>query len=675
MNNSSSSSKLFITCALPYANGPNHLGHMRSTYIPADIYARYNRMKGKDVLFVCATDEHGTPIAVQAEKEGIPPIQLASRNYELIKKDLESCDISFNYFSRTTDPLHYEISQNFFLKLYEKNCIYPQTIEQLYCPDCERFLPDRYVEGICPQCNAEGARGDHCEVCGRHLEPVELVEPSCLICDSKPEIRKSDQYYFRLSNFQEQLKEVIENNHELPSNVRNYALQWINEGLKDWILTRDMDWGIPVPLDDSEGKIIYVWGEAFLGYISSAVQWARRNNKEWKPYWDDGSVHFIGKDIIYHHSIFWQALLMAYGCKLPYNIIAGEYLSLEGRKMSTSKNWVVWVADFVEKFDPDLLRYYLVANAPLTRDTDFSWDDFQRRVNDELADVVGNFMHRTFTFTHRFFNGKVPQPGSLNEYDLEVEGQIKKTPEIVGQHIENFDFRGGLKEIVRLAKTGNKYFNDQEPWKTVKSDPERAATCLYICNQLAKVISIIITPYLPNKAAKMREILQLKEIDVDDTGANPILKWDESSVFIEVGRSIAKAKPIFKKIEDKTIAKEKDALYRNLEENNAMEDLISIEDFAKIQLKTGKIIDAEKIKGSHKLLKLMVDVEEKKLQIVAGLGEKYSPEEIINQKVIVLVNLKPAKLFGIKSEGMVLAAEDSLCLLSAPDADIGEGIR
>jgi methionyl-tRNA synthetase len=632
-------------------------------------------MKGKDVLFVCATDEHGTPIAVQAEKEGIQPIEVASRNYELIKKDLESCDISFNNFSRTSDPLHYEISQNFFLKLYEKNCIYPKTIEQLYCPQCERFLPDRYVEGTCPQCNAEGARGDHCETCGRHLEPVQLIEPSCLLCNSQPEIRKSDQYYFRLSHFQEQLKEVMENNHELPSNVRNYALQWINEGLKDWILTRDMDWGIPVPLDDTEGKIIYVWGEAFLGYISSAVQWARRNNKKWKPYWDDQTVHFIGKDIIYHHSIFWQAFLLAYGCKLPYNIVAGEYLSLEGRKMSTSKNWVIWVADFVEKFEPDLLRYYLVANAPLTRDTDFSWDDFQRRVNDELADVVGNFMHRTFTFTHRFFNGKIPQPGPLNEYDQEVEKQIKETPERVGQHIENFDFREGLKEIVRLAKIGNKYFNDQEPWKTVKSDPKQAGTCLYLCNQLAKVISIIITPYLPNKAAQMREILQLNQIDVDDTGIVPILKWDESEVFMEVGTPIAKAKPLFKKIEDKTIAKEKDALYKNLEENESMEDLISIEDFAKINLKVGKIIGAEKVKGSDKLLKLMVDVKDKKLQIVAGLATKYSPEEITNQKVIVLVNLKPAKLFGIKSEGMVLAAEDSLCLLTAPDADIGEGIR
>jgi len=662
---SEDSNKVFITCALPYANGPCHLGHLRSTYIPADIYARYHRMKGTDVLFVCATDEHGTPIAVQAEKEGVSPLDVATRNWELIRRDLELSDISFDNFSRTTDPLHYEISQNFFLDLYQKDCIYPKTIKQLYCSQCERFLPDRYVEGTCPHCGGEGARGDHCETCGRHLEPVQLVEPHCLICDSEPEVRESEQYYFRLSHFQDKLKEVIEINPVLPANVRNYAMQWINEGLKDWILTRDMDWGIPVPLDDAEGKIIYVWGEAFLGYISSAAQWSRRENKAWKPYWDDRAVHFIGKDIIYHHSIFWQAMLLAHDCELPYNIVAGEYLSLEGRKMSTSKNWVIWASDFMEKFHADLLRYYLVANAPLTRDTDFSWDDFQRRVNDELADVVGNFMHRTFSFTHRFFQGVLPEPGSYNEMDLELVEEINTTPGRVAECIENFDFREGLKEIVKLAKLGNKYFNDQEPWKTVKEESDRAATTLYLCNQLAKVISMVITPYLPSKSREMREILGLEDN----------LKWEESAEFLAPGTSISKAKPLFAKIDDKVIAQEKETLYKNLEEKETMDDLISIDDFAKLDLRVGKIIGAEKVKGSDKLLKLMVDVKDKQLQVVAGLATKYSPEEILNKKVIILVNLKPAKLFGIKSEGMVLAAGDSSTLLTAPDATIGEGIR
>ncbi len=666
---SKDSNKVFITCALPYANGPCHLGHLRSTYIPADIYARYHRMKGKDVLLVCATDEHGTPIAVQAEKEGVSPLDVATRNYELIRRDLELADISFDNFSRTTDPLHYEISQNFFLDLYNKNFIYPKTIQQLYCPECERFLPDRYVEGTCPHCNAEGARGDHCETCGRHLEPVQLVEPRCLICNSEPEVRESEQYYFRLSHFQENLKQTIENNTEFPANVRNYALQWINEGLKDWILTRDMDWGIPVPLDGAEGKIIYVWGEAFLGYISSAAQWARRENTPWEPYWNDRAVHFIGKDIIYHHSIFWQAMLMAYGCKLPYNIVAGEYLSLEGRKMSTSKNWVIWAADFMEKFDADLLRYYLVANAPLTRDTDFSWDDFQRRVNDELADVVGNFMHRTFSFTHRFFQGEIPEPGSFNDYDQRVQKEIVETPGRVGVHIENFDFREGLKDVIKLAKLGNKYFNDQEPWKTVKEEGDRASTTIYLCNQIAKVISIIISPYLPSKAVKMRDILGLG----DDNGDN--FNWDDAAEPLASGTQISKAKPLFAKIDDDVISKEKDSLYKNLEETEVMDDLISIDDFVKLDLRVGKVMGAEKVKGSDKLLKLMVDVKDKQLQVVAGLATKYSPEDILNQKVIVLVNLQPAKLFGIKSEGMVLAAGDSLSLLTAPDATIGEKIQ
>jgi methionyl-tRNA synthetase len=358
-------------------------------------------------------------------------------------------------------------------------------------------------------------------------------------------------------------------------------------------------------------------------------------------------------------------MLLAHDCELPYNIVAGEYLSLEGRKMSTSKNWVIWASDFMEKFHADLLRYYLVANAPLTRDTDFSWDDFQRRVNDELADVVGNFMHRTFSFTHRFFQGVLPEPGSYNEMDLELVEEINTTPGRVAECIENFDFREGLKEIVKLAKLGNKYFNDQEPWKTVKEESDRAATTLYLCNQLAKVISMVITPYLPSKSQEMREILGLEDN----------LKWEESAEFLAPGTSISKAKPLFAKIDDKVIAQEKETLYKNLEEKETMDDLISIDDFAKLDLRVGKIIGAEKVKGSDKLLKLMVDVKDKQLQVVAGLATKYSPEEILNKKVIILVNLKPAKLFGIKSEGMVLAAGDSSTLLTAPDATIGEGIR
>ncbi|MBZ9571498.1 methionine--tRNA ligase [Methanobrevibacter sp. TMH8] len=687
-------SKIFISCALPYANGPCHLGHLRSTYIPADIYARYNRMKGNDVLLVCATDEHGTPIAVKADKEGKKPIEIAKRYHDMIAKDLESCDISLDSFTRTTDKIHYKIAQDFFLDLYGKNLIYEKEIKQLYCENCEKFLPDRYVEGICPHCDSERARGDHCESCGRHLEPTDLINPKCLTCGHTPIIKESKHYFFRLSNFQKSIEEYINSNNSMPANVKNYAKNWLKEGLNDWILSRDMSWGIPIPLEGAEGKILYVWGEAFLGYISSAAQWSRKTGEKWEDYWNDTALHFIGKDIIYHHALFWTSLLEGYGCRLPTNIIAGEYLSLEGRKMSTSQNWVIWVADFVKKYDSDLLRYYLTINAPLNKDTDFSWDDFGRRINDELADVLGNFLHRTFTFTKKFFNSKVPEYKNPNDDDRAFEVDIEEIPNTVGQLIEEFKFREGLVEIIKIAKKGNKYFNDQEPWKAVKEDEERAANCLYLSNQLAKTLAILLKPYIPNKAEKIANIMNIPT----DT------EWNDSKLYLEVGHEINKAKPLFKKIEEETLEKEKEDLYKNLEdeentddnnkgnidtnndENNGknnnkndkgvenMSDQITIDDFAKMDIRIGQILEAEKIEGSNKLLKLKVDVKEKEIQVVAGIGTRYSPEELIERKVVVLVNLPPAKLFGVKSEGMILAT-DSAALLTPDESEVGERIR
>lgn len=655
-----------MTSALNYANGPIHLGHLRSTYIPADIYARYNRMKMTDVLFVGATDEHGTPIAVRAEASGKSPKEIADKYHKLIKDDLDLCNISFDYFSRTTDPPHYEISQKFFLKLYEKGYIYEKMIKQPYCHECERFLPDRYVEGTCPYCKGE-ARGDHCEVCGRHLEPTQLEEPACLICNSTPEIKESKHYFFKLSHFEEYVKGWIDENKDLPPNVRNYALGWIEDGLKDWILTRDMEWGIPVPLDEAKGKVLYVWVDALIGYLSSAAQWSKKENTPWIDYWNDKSVHFIGKDIIYHHSIFWPAMLHGYGCKPPSNVVAGGFLSLEGQKMSTSKNWVIWASEFLEKYDSDILRYYLTVNAPLSRDTDFSWDDFQRRVNDELADVLGNFLHRTFSFTNRFFEGEIPEPSEMDEYDEEFKERIKAIPDIVSEFIENYNFREGLIEIIRTAKFANKYFNDKEPWKAVKENPQQAANCLYLCIQLAKTLAVLLNPYLPIKAPKIAEIMNLEGFET--------FKWENAAEFVDIGHKISKPKPLFKKIDDDIIKKEKEELYNNLKDDENMKNIISIEDFAKIDLRIGEIIGAERVEGSDNLLKLKVDIKEKKLQIVAGLAKKYSPEEITGQKVVVLVNLKPAKLFGIKSEGMILATSDNLSVLRAENAEIGEKIK
>ena len=645
-------------------------------------------MAGNEVLMVCATDEHGTPIAVKADAEGKKPIEVAKRYHDMIAEDIRSCDISLDNFTRTTDELHYKISQDFFKYLYDKGLIYEETIQQLYCENCEKFLPDRYVEGICPVCGAE-ARGDHCEVCGRALDPIELVEPKCLTCGNTPVIRDSTQYFFKLSHFQKQLEEYIATNEYLPPNVRNYAQNWLKEGLQDWIMTRDMKWGIPVPLEGAEGKVIYVWGEAFIGYISSAAQWSRKSGKPWEDYWAGHVVHFIGKDIIYHHSLFWPAMLLGHDCKLPDDIFAGEFLSLEGRKMSTSKNWVIWVADFVKDFDSDLLRYYLTINAPLNKDTDFSWDEFQRRINDELADVIGNFLHRTFTFTNKFFDGKVPEYKNPSEADLEFEQAIKELPDKVGELISDMKFREGLVEIILTAKKGNKYFNDQEPWKAVNEDMEKASNCLYLSNQLCKAMAILLKPYIPNKADAICDIIN---IPTENT-------WDDAKVFLETGHEINKAKPLFKKIEDKVIEEQKEKLYKNLEDsetgskdkddkkdskkdkknekeskdNNEGEkmDLISIDDFAKVEIRIGKIVECEKIEKSNKLLKTQIDIGEKTIQVVAGLGKRYAPEDLVGKKVPVVTNLKPAKLMGEKSEGMIMATE-SAAILTPDDCEIGE---
>ena len=661
-------SKIFISCALPYANGPCHLGHIRSTYLPADIYARYNRMIGNDVLMVCATDEHGTPIAVKADKENKKPIEISKRYHDMIVSDVESMNISLDNFTRTTDEAHYELAQNFFKSLYDNGYIYREDIQQLYCPNCNKFLPDRYVEGLCPVCGSE-ARGDHCEKCGKALNPTELDEPHCITCGTTPVIKDTFQYAFKLSEFEDALLEYITSNDNLPANVKNYATNWLKEGLTDWILTRDMDWGIPVPLDEAKGKVLYVWIEAFLGYISSASQWSKQSGRKWEEYWNDYVVHFIGKDIIYHHSIFWPGLLKAYGCKLPDMIYAGEFLSLEGEKMSTSKNWVIWIADFVKDYEPDLLRYYLTINAPLNKDSDFSWDDFQRRNNDELADVIGNFLHRTFVFTKKQFDSKVPEYANPTAEDEDFKSAIDALPDKAGEYIANYEFREALLEIFKVAKKGNKYFNDAEPWKAVKEDKAKAANCLYLSNQLAKTLAYMLKPFLPTKADKIAEIMNLGSLD----------NWEDAKAYLPTGHVINKAKPLFKKIEDKEIEAQKAKLKENLteSEDETMSDLVTIDQFDEFVIKIGEVKEAEKIEKSDKLLKLQVDLgEEKPRQIVAGLAKFYSAEELIGRKVCVVANLQPAKLFGTLSEGMILATGASGALLSPDEnAEVGERIQ
>jgi len=675
--------KLFISCALPYANGSCHLGHLRSTYIPADIYARFNRMNNVDTLMVCSTDEHGTPISVRAEQENINPKDITDKYHELIKSDLKNCNISLDSFRRTSDPIHYELAQEFFLTLHKNGYIYEKEIDQLYCDNCKRSLPDRYVTGTCPYCDSEGARGDQCEVCGHHLDPIQLKEPHCLICNGTPHEEKSTQYYFKLHEFQDKLNEWINSNEHLPSNVKNFAQQWINEGLNDWIMTRDMSLGVPVPLDDSNKKVLYVWGEAFVGYMSSAATWSNEHDIDWREYWDSKVVHFIGKDIIYHHTIFWTSMLMGHDYKLPYSIVGGGYLSLEGQKMSTSRGWVIWAKDFFEMFDSDLLRYYLVINAPLNRDTDFSWDDFQRRINNELIDNVGNFIHRTISFTSRFFDGEIPEPGEYTGEDEEFENIIKDLPGKVGGYIDNFEFREGLVEIMNVTKRANKYFNDKEPWKGVKEDMDSAKTCLYLSNQLVHILSIILGPYIPETTQKIREALNMPLENVkgftEFDEREPKVKWEESNEFLEPGYKVNKTKPLFKKIEDEVIQKQKDKLYKLLDnekenkEDDKMSDLISIDEFGKVRLVVGQVKEAERIEGSDKLFKLQVDLGDEVRQLVAGLAKRYTAEEMVGKKVIVVANLQPAKLFGVQSNGMLLATE-SMELLTT-DGNVGESIQ
>ncbi|MFQ6077343.1 MAG: methionine--tRNA ligase, partial [Candidatus Bathyarchaeia archaeon] len=465
--------KVLITAALPYANAKLHIGHLRSTYIPSDIYARYMRLKGRDVVYVCATDEHGTPIAVMAEREGTTPKEVVDKYHTSIQNDLRRMGCSFDIFGRTTLPIHYELTQEFFQRLLERGYIYKSEYEQLYCPSCQRFLPDRYVEGTCPYCGTEGARGDSCEACGRYLKPIELIDPYCITCKTAPETRTTTHWFFQLSAFQSFIKDWIVSNEELPANVRNYAIQWLREGLRDWCITRDLDWGVPVPLKEAGEKVIYVWFDAPIGYISSTIEWAKPSQKPeaWKEYWqgeDCEIVHFIGKDIIYHHSIFWPAMLKAHGdYGLPTAVIAGEYLTLVGRKMSKSRGWVVGVEKYLASFEPDPLRYYLTAVAPLHRDADFSWEEYARKNNDELADILGNFIHRSLSFTHRYFDRRVPRPGDMDEDDKEVLEAIEEVHHTVGEAIEGYELHTAMRTILHLASHGNRYLNKKQPWKTL----------------------------------------------------------------------------------------------------------------------------------------------------------------------------------------------------------------
>lgn len=545
--------KILVTAALPYANGPLHLGHLAGAYMPADVYVRYQRLKGSDIIFICGSDEHGVPITIRADREHVSPQEIVDRYHKMMKESFRRLGILFDNYSRTSLPLHHKISQDIFLRLMEKDCIAEQEVRQHYCGACNRFLPDRYIEGECPHCHRGGARGDQCEACGRWLEPELLLQPKCKICGSPPEMRTTKHWYFRLSRFQSRLQQWQESKPHWKSNVREFCSGWFGEGLTDRPITRDIDWGIPVPLPDARGKVLYVWFDAPIGYISSTVEWAQLQGKpdRWREYWCDSRtrlIHFIGKDNIVFHAIVWPAVMMAHGdFILPDNIPANEFLNIEGEKLSTSRNWAVWVDEYLELFPPDPLRYYLAANAPENKDSDFAWKDFQARNNGELADILGNLINRALSFIEKHFESRVPDASALSSADQDLLAAIETAVRDVGSLLEDFQVRRAVGEMMNLARTGNKYFNDSAPWATLKQDRARCAATLNTTVQLLVALAVMMDPIMPFSAEKLWKMLNAP-------GSHHDVRWQEiSKLRLPAHHALGTRDILFRKIEDEVI--------------------------------------------------------------------------------------------------------------------------
>ena len=545
--------KILVTAALPYANGPLHLGHLAGAYIPADVYVRYQRLKGSDVIFICGSDEHGVPITIRADAERIAPQEVVDRYHVIMKNSFDRLGIRFDNYSRTSLPLHHRISQDFFLRLYHKGYIREESVRQLYCAACRRFLPDRYIEGECPHCHSPGARGDLCETCGRWLEPEQLINPRCKICGATPEMRETRHWFFRLPEFQKPLEEWQASKKHWKSNVREFSSGWFSEGLTDRSITRDIDWGIPVPLEGAAGKVLYVWFDAPIGYISSTVEWSQKQNQPelWRRYWCDPQtrlIHFIGKDNIVFHAIVWPAMLMAHGeFILPDNIPANEFLTIEGKKLSTSRNWAVWVDDYLAAFPPDPLRYYLSANAPENKDADFAWKDFQTHNNSELADVLGNLINRSLAFVEKHFEAKVPAAGELSGEDRAILGASEQATREIGASLEDFQVRAAVGQLMDLARKGNKYFNDTAPWTTLKTDRSRCGTTLNTTLQLEAALAVLMEPFLPFSAERLWNMLNLPG-SVHDR-----LWYETPKLRLEEYHPLGKKEILFQKIEDPII--------------------------------------------------------------------------------------------------------------------------
>ena len=668
--------RILVTSALPYANGPLHLGHIAGAYLPADIYVRYQRLKGRDVIYICGSDEHGVPITVTADREGVSPQAVVDRYHTMNKESFEKLGVSFDNYSRTSLPVHHETAQEFFSVLYEKGDLVVKESEQFYSEPSERFLPDRYVEGTCPHCDYERARGDQCDRCGKWLEPRELVDPRSKIDGSQPVLKKTRHWYLPMGRFARAWKLWFDA-HEWRENVRNYCMGWYSEGLVERPITRDLHWGVPVPLEGTEGKVLYVWFDAPIGYISSTKEWAQNlgDPDRWKRYWCDSGtklVHFIGKDNIVFHAILFPMMLMEVGrYVLPDAIPANEYLTIEGRKISTSENYAIWLKDYLEVFPADPLRYTLAANAPETKDTDFSWRQFQSRNNDELADILGNFINRTLTFVHRYYGGKIPRQGNLDKLDRAMLKQVQEAPGRIGNLLENFEIRHAIKAFMDVCRSANKYFNDKAPWETRVSDPERCGTTLHVCLRVVRTLAVLMAPILPFSSERLKAMMRVE--------GN--LAWDEAGRgALPEGHELGGAEILFSKIEDDVIEKEMEKLGmiegRAKIETKPGREVIDFETFQKVELRTARVLAADRVDGADRLLRLRIDLGGKERQIVAGVAQSYSPEQMVGKTVIVVANLKPTKIRGVESQGMLLAVKtDKGYTLLTTEETVVPGIR
>ena len=666
--------RYLVTSALPYANGPVHIGHLAGVYIPSDIYTRYLRLRGRDVISVCGSDEHGVPITIKARKEGVTPQQIVDRYHSMFKKSFEGLGMSFDIYSRTSSATHAKTASEFFRKLYDEGKFIEQTSMQYYDEETQTFLADRYIVGTCPKCGHDRAYGDQCEKCGSTLSPDELIDPHSAVSGSVPVKRETKHWYLPLDQYEGFLREwILEGHKEWKSNVYGQCKSWLDGGLQPRAVSRDLDWGIPVPVEGAEGKVLYVWFDAPIGYISAT----KDLTPDWETYWkseDTKMVHFIGKDNIVFHCIVFPSMLKAHGGYiLPENVPANEFLNLEGDKISTSRNWAVWLHEYLEEFPgkEDVLRYVLCANAPETKDNDFTWKDFQARNNNELVAVLGNFVNRALVLTRKYYDGEVPACGELNDYDRQTVGEVAAVKASLESNIEHYHFREALKDAMNIARIGNKYLADTEPWKVVKTDPQRVGTILNIALQITANTAIAIEPFMPFSAAKILKMLSVEKFGWEQLGTMDL---------IAAGHKIGEPVLLFEKIEDDVIQRQLDKLAATKEANAAAEaaqqvepqkDAVSFDDFQKMDIRVSTILAAEKVAKTKKLLKLTVDTGIDQREIVSGIAEYFTPEELVGRQVLVLVNLQPRELKGILSRGMILMAEDAsgkLRLLSPNEA-------